>query len=503
MPQDTKESRKEMFDKRKEWLLSIKNPYRDYMVFELEVLLKGLERFFNIQNLPLSSMEQAVALNFRDELEIVHGFIIRIERLSKQLLTESKREFFQFRQYVERSLISDVTRAHLKKVALNQESPNDSLFLVHTTFANVKGIVEALIKQKRVSYALFASIGNVISRELLFNRFFNPFVDTGFRPEYDRIENRKVSRLVMRIKDDALRRSLSVALLALYRLLKYLEFIDPRTTHLQTLKSYLLFFSLINSEARFLAEFLDNNIPKNLKEASDEYDDLKEVFLNTADSLAFQLTMELRKINKTELVNASKTKNANILRGNVENSHGILTNFFQQSIIQLVRIFEPGIEGKDVFSFFTSRLKQGLQLRHDILVMHDLMDKFEERAETNQEGDTDLIYYKFLNLLKDYILYFRQDSINLLRYDDLIEFGRFFDYMEVLDPETLTTDEGLNDFIYQAKYFKIFLETTIANINNRSDLIGRPPDRHAIENFLKEFIISRMKAYKARESKEA
>src|SRR3990172_4671442 len=139
MPSADKEVLKEISKRREDWLATIKTPYRDEMVFELEMLLKGLDRFFNIQNLPLSSMEQAIALNFNDEMDIVQGFIIRIERLTRQLLTESQREFFQFKQYVEHSLLSDLTRTHLKEISLSQETPNDSLFLLHTMFSNVKG----------------------------------------------------------------------------------------------------------------------------------------------------------------------------------------------------------------------------------------------------------------------------------------------------------------------------------------------------------------------------
>ena len=53
--------------------------------------------------------------------------------------------------------------------------------------------------------------------------------------------------------------------------------------------------------------------------------------------------------------------------------------------------------------------------------------------------------------------------------------------------------DKLNEFVYQTKFFKILLETTLGNIELRSELKSRPIDYRACERFLKEFILVSMK----------
>jgi len=41
----------------------------------------------------------------------------------------------------------------------------------------------------------------------------------------------------------------------------------------------------------------------------------------------------------------------------VENSHGILKDCFQQSVVQLAQAFDPSVQGTDIFPDFTARLE--------------------------------------------------------------------------------------------------------------------------------------------------
>ena len=45
----------------------------------------------------------------------------------------------------------------------------------------------------------------------------------------------------------------------------------------------------------------------------------------------------------------------------MENSHGILKDCFQQSIVQLAQVFAPTIEGSDIFPDFMAKLDQSVQ----------------------------------------------------------------------------------------------------------------------------------------------
>ncbi|MFO8057838.1 MAG: hypothetical protein R6V10_11125, partial [bacterium] len=78
-----------------QWLAGLDLKDKGTILFELEVLLKGLDRFFNLSNLPLANMEQVVTLDFSDEIRIVLDFIDRVTELSGRLLEASRREDYQ------------------------------------------------------------------------------------------------------------------------------------------------------------------------------------------------------------------------------------------------------------------------------------------------------------------------------------------------------------------------------------------------------------------------
>src|SRR5512137_1738002 len=100
---------------REEWLEHLDLPDKYRLLFELESLLKGLDRFFNIQNLPLANMEQAITINFIDEMEIVVQFLDRAVDLAGRLLEASQQQDYQFKSYIEQRLLGDYERTRWRE----------------------------------------------------------------------------------------------------------------------------------------------------------------------------------------------------------------------------------------------------------------------------------------------------------------------------------------------------------------------------------------------------
>ena len=73
------------------WIERVELEGKHRILFELEILLKGLDRFFNISNLPLANMEQVITIDFNEEMEIVYQFVDRVVELSGLLLEASRR----------------------------------------------------------------------------------------------------------------------------------------------------------------------------------------------------------------------------------------------------------------------------------------------------------------------------------------------------------------------------------------------------------------------------
>ena len=65
------------------------------------------------------------------------------------------------------------------------------------------------------------------------------------------------------------------------------------------------------------------------------------------------MPLELKKVINTELLDISvASASAQTVRARVENSHGILKDCFQQSVVQLAQAFDPKVAGRDIFPDF-------------------------------------------------------------------------------------------------------------------------------------------------------
>jgi len=479
------------------WLSALKLSTKEERLFELEVLLKGLDRFFNLENLPLNSEESPIRLNFVEELTIAGNGYARITELSRRFLEASERSFYQFRYYVETELLGDLARSRVIEQSLAQRNPEESLMLLYSYFLSLKNLCRELVKTKEVRYPLFFHLGCLTSRAIAQNRFFNPTRELEFLPEYDRVANRIVKNAVREVKDSDLKNMISVLILSFYRLLHYLSFVDEQSEDIEKLKQSLIIFALINSEARHLIRFLEFELkPK----AEKKKDPLAERFTNLADGLGFQLSMELRKINHTELLSVAKQTELDLLRASVENSKGVLINFLEQSIVQMAQELTPEIKGEEIFPNFISRKQISLKLREDLAIFRALMDKFEEITETSISGASLNSYLSYLKLQKSYIQYLERFTAPFIRYSDLIEFRRYFGKIKALSVEDLHRMDKLEGFKMESKFFKIFLETTLSHINQRADLRDEPGiDEKQIREKLKIFVnreLERMKGAK-------
>jgi hypothetical protein len=476
-------------EQKKGWVASLDLEKKHDLIFELEILLKGLDRFFNIENIPLANMEQAVNLNFIDEMEIVNKFVSRVVDLSGVLLEASRRGDYQFRTYVESRLLGDYERSRWQHLVLEQKTPEDSLLVLYKTFFNLQEMIKGLLALKKVPFSLFFNTGSLLTRQMISNYHFSPARPIEFSPERDKVDNKKIGSMIRMIGDANLQRQVSTIILSFNRLLQYTRFIKPKSDSLETLKSSLLFFALITSEAKYLMEYMEKNLPGILKNSKHQK---TPEFLEICDSLSFQLQMELKKIQDSELLDLSKHQKLANVRTAVENSYGIMVNFFQQTIVMILKVFDPELTGEEIFPVFISRRIQSLKLREDLSVLQTLMDKFEEITETTDAGKSVDTYIQYLTFQKGWVRKMKIETIPLMRYQDLVEFEKYFKMIDNIDLEDLKITDILEKFIMESKFFKIFVETTLGAINNRMELQNVPLEQETVEKLLKDFINSYM-----------
>ncbi|NOX20985.1 MAG: hypothetical protein GXO99_06985, partial [Nitrospirae bacterium] len=141
---------------------------------ELDVLLRALDRVFNPENLPLSTTDYTIK-DFYPEMVIIRDGLLRVLNILEQLIPDSQKNMYWFQKYAEQTYLSDKKRDYLRTKLYKQDSPEKSLLLLYDSFINLKGIINDLLKTKKISYSGFKNFGDVVSKSIRENRYFNPF----------------------------------------------------------------------------------------------------------------------------------------------------------------------------------------------------------------------------------------------------------------------------------------------------------------------------------------
>ncbi|HWR58935.1 MAG TPA: hypothetical protein VN328_08620 [Thermodesulfovibrionales bacterium] len=433
---------------------------------ELDVLLRALDRFFNIENLPLSK-EDVSGKNFFNETGAVKDTILRVVGLFDMLIPENKKNIYWFQKFAQSKLLSDKKRDALREELYKQDVPEKSLFLLYDSFVNLKGIITDIMKTDHIPYLTFANIGQILGRELRENVHFNPFRHE-FNPQFDVIENSEISRVVKEISAKDMKKHVSVILLHLFKFLRYLRYADA-STRFGSFNSSLLIILLLRSEVVMFIGYLDTVVRK----VTDEQ------FKMLMKAISYQFSMESKRVFMQELREVFRNKSPQFLKGRIENSHGILKNLTEQSTIQLVHFFAPDIKDGDIFETYIPRVEQSLRLREDILVLHRFLSLLEEATAEEKA--------RVFDAMRNFMLYFQSFTFKLLRYDDYEEFASFFTKVLGFNRNEVR-GKGFDKLADKIRQFRIFIETCLRQIANRADLAGVPVDKKRIENSLSQYL---------------
>jgi hypothetical protein len=442
----------------REWLDQVDAAGRRQDLFELEMWLRSFERFFRIRNQPLSEKEakQLALRNWSEELRLVDNVILRVAQLCTAILTEEQVNQTRFDQYVEGYLKKDdLVDPYIEKL-MRQASPEAGLTLLREAFEDAHLLLTDLVKLSRMRYATFAAVGRVLYREIRRSHLIALLIDKKFKAIHDRITNPAIAAIVRRIDDPIERKQAARVFLELFRLLHYLTYTDPNALEESSLKNTILIFSLITSETRLLLNYIERRVLKTMQP--------ERLLYQIYDSLVYCLPLELKKVINTELLDISVSRQADNIRARVENSHGILRDCFQQSIVQIAQALEPGISGEEVFPDFTAKLDQSVRLRDGLAGLIRAVRGFsEDKDEASAQR------------MRDQISLFYDESMKYLMYRDWTGFEIFF--IEMLKCGSQTA------LLQIAHRFETFLTTLFREVMKRGILQQAPAgeDVSAIE----------------------
>ena len=94
---------------------------------------------------------------------------------------------------------------------------------------------------------------------------------------------------------------------------------------------------------------------------------------------------------------------------------------------------------------------------------------------------------KVFESLKNYMLYFESFTFRLLRYDDYEGFVLFFNELNSITREMIL-GPGFQAIMEKVMHLKIFLETTLQHIGNRSELSGTEVDMDRVKELINQYL---------------
>ncbi len=433
---------------------------------ELDTFLRAIDRFFNIDNLPISK-ENLTNRNFYHELVAVREVILRIVSLIETVIPEGKRNAYWFQKFAQTKLLSDRKRDALRDELYKQDTPEKSMLLLYDSFINLKGLVSDLMKTEHIPFMTFSNIGHLIGKDIGENVFFNPF-KRDINPDIDVIDNREVSKVVKSITDKETKKYISLMLLHLFRLLRYLKSAD-NSQRFGSIGAASVVLILLRSEIGVFRNYLER-VSGSIKD---------EGLLTLFRAIGYQFAMESKRVYEQELREIFRNRSTSYIKAKIENSHGILKNLTEQSIIQTVQFFAPSIKGEDIFESFITKLEQSLRLRDDVIILHRFLELLEGSKSMKERQ-------RVFDAMINYMLYFQSFTFRLLRYEDYEGFSAFFD--KVLSAGRDLKEKNIQNLLDEVHRFRIFVETCIRQISNRAELSNSQPDMEKIENSIRQYL---------------
>ena len=250
--------------------------------------------------------------------------------------------------------------------------------------------------------------------------------------------------------DDPELRSISENILVeLARFFDWLARIDTNLHKLDTLLECLSLLEILQFEAHSLTEF----IATRAMTSSVVNDRLRGVL----DGITYGINHDLRRIFERELVRGITDQSTPVVYGKILHAHGLLTNCFQQSIITVLQVFNPGADGAVLFNDTELRLQQSLILCRELASLMSLV----RQAEAEPGPDV-------LCQVSDKILEFRDGAMQYLMYKDWRGY-------ENLALEVINSIENNLDPMALLHRFLCYLELLYGHVKMRAVLANNFP----------------------------
>jgi hypothetical protein len=490
------------------WFAALKIEQKAELLFELEMLLKGLACFANPRNHPGPRIHGAVvALDFREQLLVARDGVARSLAIVRQLLGEQERAV-AFQRYLEHATVEDGARTRLSGATATQETPEDALLGLRAGFTHLLELFDALAEKERVSFRTFYALLGLAQREIARNAFFNPIVALEFRPEFDRIERAEILQLVQSVPGEEAHRLVSLTFLALFRLRHYVALVETIATETTPSRAFLVLAAL-RSDARsltqhlrrqggaLLAEGFEREIfSVSAKAVAQRYETLLGeghrliAICGALDAVAARLRLELRRGFERELPGVS-LGNPMELRKRLLGALDHLRSAVEGTIDFVARALDAstsaGLDDRAAHRETSERL------RRDVWMFAQIVRAFAAKAavmRTPEKADRWGAAESF-SFVREFLGYFRAMGYPLLRTHDYPRVDQFLAAMLSLEETDLLDPVRMATATQECEAFYLFLLELFEAISKRVELAGVAFDKRGAAETLRMYLSPR------------
>ncbi len=234
-------------------------------------------------------------------------------------------------------------------------------------------------------------------------------------------------------------------------LLDFLSLVKACPRNADGIREMRSILDTVRGEACSLVTFIENHAMRLEK--------LDEILQEALDGTAFAINHEVRRIFESELADARLDLAEREIQDSLLYAQGVLTNCFQQSMINLARVFDDNVTGARLFQDWQTRQERSLALCRDLSALICVVQASEQEP---------------LDCLADQLRSFREGSMQWLIYRDWKEYEALSERIIL----SLWNRENPAALLHQ---LSCYLETLLAHVKARAvltDLSLEPLDVH-------------------------
>ena len=412
----------------------------DYL-FELEMWLKGLERFFQIDCLPLSAFERSHASlkNYVEEVAAARSGVAHMALIATQLLGEGQEDLASFLLYLDTQVARPGSR--------RRGDGATELARVVETLDDFTKILDELAKAPFIPLQTYLSLGRVAVGTLKQDPNLGVLFRENLRPVLDRESKQSLGKVLGSLPDPAQRGALATLFVALFKGLRYAERVSSSAEAPATRKRALLIFALLKAESDSIAGYLRRRLRPRFDDGTPEAEGL--------DRLAAAFEAEIRKATDVELVGVALMKDSDAVLTRLEDAASLVRDLYQQSVIGLAETFSSGIDARALFPEYRARLDQSLRLREELGLLVRATQDFLKAPDK-----------KTLRGLVTELESFRRGGMRHLMFKDWSLFERFH--------AGFSRERAPRAFVPAAHQFDGFLRTLVKEVGKRAVLADHP-----------------------------